>query len=196
VAEVIEELRALRRCEPDAVLGVDIEEQLEGRALQADDRVRGHRHAPAVLLDPALPRGLALAEPNLRLGQFQGLAHRRTWGRREASATAGSVGIGGAGSLPAPTQALIPSGLAAEVPGAAASTVVVLGVEAAGLVSLAWRCGNSLIQSTGIAKLRFCASPTEPSVVRPISTPSSSNRPPPLEPREIGAEVCSSKIWP
>src|SRR5439155_2378258 len=117
-------------------------------------------------------------------------------GRCEASATAGSVGIGGAGSLPAPTQSLIPSGLAAEVPGAAASTVVVLGVEAAGLVSLAWRCGNSLIQSTGIAKLRFCASPTEPSVVRPISTPSSSNRPPPLEPREIGAEVCSSKIWP
>ena len=75
------------------MLGVDIEEQLEGRALQADDRVRGHRHAPAVLLDPALPRGLALAEPNLRLGQFQGLAHRRTWRGRGLRSRRRATGV-------------------------------------------------------------------------------------------------------
>src|SRR5689334_18404314 len=65
------------------------------------------------------------------------------------------------------------------------------------LLRRAWRSGSSTIQSAGIAKLRFCASPvTEPRVVNPTSAPLSSNRPPPLEPPEIDADVCTSTTWP
>ena len=51
------------------------------------------------------------------------------------------------------------------------------------------RAASSLIHPTGSAKLMFCPSGTMNAVI-PMSRPSVSNNPPPLEPEEMGAEVC------